>query len=59
MVVRFKESITVRVWGKEMSRFRRGETHEIPLAVAGVLLAQGCVEPVAAQSLPAVLRRAS
>lgn len=46
MVIRFKESIRVRVWGKEMSSFRKGEIHAVPTAVAGVLLAQGCAEPV-------------
>jgi hypothetical protein len=46
MVIRFKESVRVRVWGKEMSSFRKGEIHAIPTAVAGVLLAQGCAEPV-------------
>ncbi|HEU4690412.1 MAG TPA: hypothetical protein VFS23_18725 [Vicinamibacterales bacterium] len=46
MLIRFTESIRVRVWGKEMSRFRKGEIHAVPTAVAGVLLAQGCAEPV-------------
>lgn len=47
MVIRFKESIRVRVWGRELSSFRKGEVHAVPTAVAGVLLAQGCAEPVA------------
>ena len=46
MMIRFKESVRVRVWGKQMSRFRKGEVHAIPDVVAGVLLAQGCAEPV-------------
>jgi hypothetical protein len=46
MVIRFKESVRVRVWGKEMSKFRKGEVHSVPTVVAGVLLAQGCAEPV-------------
>jgi hypothetical protein len=50
MVVRFKESVRVRVWGKELSNFRKGETYSVPTAVAGVLLAQGCVEPVPDQT---------
>jgi len=58
MVVRFKESVRVRVWGKELSNFRKGEIHSVPTAVAGVLLAQGCVEPVADESYPE-LRHAS
>jgi hypothetical protein len=56
MVVRFKESVRVRIWGKELSNFRKGETYSVPTAVAGVLLAQGCVEPVPDQT---ELRRAS
>ena len=47
MVIRFKESVRVRVWGRELSNFRKGEIHAVPTAVAGVLLAQGCAEPVA------------
>ena len=46
MMVRFKESIRVRVWGRTVSNFRKGEIHAVPTAVAGVLLAQGCAEPV-------------
>jgi hypothetical protein len=46
MMIRFTESIRVRVWGKEMSTFRKGEVHAIPTAVAAVLMAQGCAEPV-------------
>jgi hypothetical protein len=46
VLIRFKESVRVRVWGKEMSRFRKGEVYAVPTAVAGVLLAQGCAEPV-------------
>jgi hypothetical protein len=46
MVIRFKESIKVRVWGRELSNFRKGEIYAVPTAVAGVLLAQGCAEPV-------------
>jgi hypothetical protein len=58
MVIRFKESVRVRVWGRELSNFRKGEIHAVPTAVAGVLLAQGCAEPVADDSTPE-LRRAS
>jgi hypothetical protein len=52
MVIRFKESIKVRVWGRELSNFRKGEIHAVPTAVAGVLLAQGCAEPVADHDTP-------
>jgi hypothetical protein len=58
MVVKFKESVRVRVWGRELSNFRKGEVHAVPTAVAGVLLAQGCAEPVPDDSTPE-LRRAS
>ena len=58
MVIRFKESVRVRVWGRELSSFRKGEIHTVPTAVAGVLLAQGCAEPVADESMTE-LRRAS
>ena len=52
MVIRFKESIKVRVWGRELSNFRKGEIHAVPTAVAGVLLAQGCAEPVSDHDTP-------
>ena len=52
MVIRFKESVKVRVWGRELSNFRKGEIHAVPTAVAGVLLAQGCAEPVSDDSTP-------
>lgn len=52
MVIRFKESVKVRVWGRELSNFRKGEIHAVPTAVAGVLLAQGCAEPVFDDSTP-------
>lgn len=58
MVIRFKESVRVRVWGRELSNFRKGEVHTVPTAVAGVLLAQGCAEPVSDDTTPE-LRRAS
>jgi hypothetical protein len=58
MVIRFIESVRVRVWGKEMSSFRKGEVHAVPTAVAGVLLAQGCAEPVE-DSTPRVTALAS
>jgi hypothetical protein len=58
MVIRFKESVRVRVWGRELSNFRKGEVHTVPTAVAGVLLAQGCAEPVSDDST-SELRRAS
>ena len=47
MLIRFKESVKVRLWGKELHSFRKGEVHNVSVAVAGVLLAQKCAEPVA------------
>ncbi len=47
MLIRFKESVRVRLWGKELHSFRKGQVYNVAIAVAGVLLAQGCAEPVA------------
>ena len=47
MLMRFNESIRVRLWGRELHSFRAGEVHDVSTAVAAVLLAQGCAEPVA------------
>lgn len=47
MVIRFVESVTVRLWGKELHSCKKGEIHNVSIAVAGVLLAQGYAEPVA------------
>jgi len=46
MIVRFKESVRIRLWGKEFSSFRKGDVQAVPVSVAGVLLAQKCAEPV-------------
>lgn len=48
MLIRFKESVKVRLWGRELHSFVKGQTYNVPIAVAGVLMAQGCGEPVAA-----------
>lgn len=47
MLMRFKESVNVRLWGKELHSFKKGEVHNVSMAVVGVLLAQGFAEPVA------------
>lgn len=47
MLIRFKESVKVRLWGRELHSYKKGDIHNVPLAVVGVLLAQGCAEPVA------------
>jgi hypothetical protein len=46
VLIRFTESVRVRLWGRELHNFRKGEIHRVSIAVAGVLLAQGCAEPV-------------
>jgi len=46
MLIRFKESVRVRLWGKDLHSFGRGEVHNVATAIASVLLAQGCAEPV-------------
>ena len=58
MVVRFKKAIRVRLWGKDLSDFHKGEVTDVPIAIAGILLAQGYVEPVAVKTMPQ-LQRAS
>ena len=47
MLIRFRESVKVRLWGKELHSFKKGEVHNVSIAVVGVLLAQGVAEPVA------------
>jgi hypothetical protein len=47
VLIRFKESVTVRLWGKRLHSFKKGEVHNVSLALVPVLLAQGCAEPVA------------
>ena len=47
MLVRFTESVGVRLWGRELHNFRKGEVHRVSMAIAAVLLAQGCAMPVA------------
>jgi hypothetical protein len=47
VLMRFNESIRVRLWGRELHSFRAGEVYNVSMVVAAVLLAQGCAEPVA------------
>jgi hypothetical protein len=47
VLVRFRESVRVRVWERELRSFRKGEVHRVSMAIAAVLFAQGCAEPVA------------
>ena len=47
MLIRFNESVRVRLWGRELHSFRKGEVHHVPMAVAAVLFAQRFAEPVA------------
>jgi hypothetical protein len=46
VLIRFTESVRVRLWGKQLHSYRKGEIHRVSIAVAGVLLAQRCAEPV-------------
>ena len=46
MLIRFTESVRVRLWGRELHSFKKGEVHRVSIAVAGVLLAQHCAVPV-------------
>lgn len=52
MLLRFTESIRLNVFGR-VYNYGRGEVHRVPLAMVGLLLAEGCVEtpatPVAKQ----------
>ena len=43
MLLRFTESVRLNVFGR-VYRYRRGEVHRVPLAMVGLLLAEGCVE---------------
>ena len=43
VLLRFTESVRLRVFGRVYS-FGRGEVHRVPLAMVGLLLAEGCVE---------------
>ena len=47
MLVRFTQSVGVRLWGKELHNFQKGEVHRVSMAIAAVLFAQRCAEPVA------------
>jgi hypothetical protein len=52
VLLRFTESIRLNVFGR-VYNYGRGEVHRVPLAMVGLLLAEGCVEtpatPVAKQ----------
>lgn len=43
MLLRFTESIRLNVFGRVYD-YARGEVHRVPLAMVGLLLAEGCVE---------------
>ena len=46
VLIRFTESVRVRLWGRELHNYKKGEIHRVSIAVAGVLLAQRCAVPV-------------
>ena len=43
VLLRFTESIRLNVFGR-VYEYGRGEVHRVPLAMVGLLLAEGCVE---------------
>jgi hypothetical protein len=45
VLIRFNESVGVRLWGSALHSFVKGEIHHVSMAVAAVLFAQGCAEP--------------
>jgi hypothetical protein len=53
VLLRFTESIRLNVFGR-VYEYGRGEVHRVPLAMVGLLLAEGCVEtpgPAAAEQV--------
>ena len=46
VLLRFTESIRLNVFGRVYD-YGRGEVHRVPLAMVGLLLAEGCVESAA------------
>ena len=58
MLLRFTSAVRVRLWGRELHSFRKGEVHNVSTAIAAVLCAQGMAEPVAKPpALPAARAR--
>ena len=43
VLLRFTESVRLNVFGRVYA-YGRGEVHRVPLAMVGLLLAEGCVE---------------
>jgi hypothetical protein len=43
VLLRFTESVRLNVFGRVYD-YGRGEVHRVPLAMVGLLLAEGCVE---------------
>jgi hypothetical protein len=46
VLVKFTGSVRVRLWGRELHSFQKGEVHRVSMAIAAVLFAQGFAEPV-------------
>jgi hypothetical protein len=58
VLLRFTSAVRVRLWGRELHSFRKGEVHNVSNAIAAVLFAQGLAEPVATPpALPVVRAR--
>jgi hypothetical protein len=46
VLIRFRKSVRVRLWGRALHSWRKGEVDRVSMAIAAVLFAQGCAEPV-------------
>ena len=46
MLIRVRQAVRIRLWGKVLHSFRKGEVCHVSIAIAAVLFAQGCAEPV-------------
>ena len=53
VLLRFTESIRLRMFGR-VYHYRAGEVHKVSLAIAGLLLAERCVESVTAGAVEQV-----
>jgi hypothetical protein len=45
VLIQFNRSVRVVLWGRELQNARAGEVYDVPLAVAAILMAQGCGQP--------------
>ena len=52
VLIRFTRTMRVRLWGRELQSADAGARQRDPLALAAVLMAQGCGEPVTQALVP-------